>query len=175
MALSYNLGYQESISVHPTRRQNFAGKPYSNFPNIWEWLILWLGMVGIDGRGGFYRCQLARLCAHALNQGQIVQFDHSHHHQHLNQYRDDHHNDHKQSSSPSTSFSLCAHFCWEHLPPSEYWVPSGCTRLTFNCNLFFIFSEEEDTNLGVNLQQISPRWLTNASVQCSQNQAIFQE
>ena len=32
MALSYNLGYQESISVHPTRRQNFAGKPYSNFP-----------------------------------------------------------------------------------------------------------------------------------------------
>ena len=39
MALSYNLGYQESISVHPTRRQNFAGKPYSNFPNIWEWLI----------------------------------------------------------------------------------------------------------------------------------------
>ena len=42
MALSYNLGYQESISVHPTRRQNFAGKVYSNFPNIWEWLIyLW--------------------------------------------------------------------------------------------------------------------------------------
>ena len=39
MALSYNLGYQQSISVHPTRRQNFAGKPYSNFPNIWEWLI----------------------------------------------------------------------------------------------------------------------------------------
>ena len=39
MALSYNLGYQESISVHPTRRQNFAGKPYSNFPNIWEWLL----------------------------------------------------------------------------------------------------------------------------------------
>ena len=39
MALSYNLGYQESISVHPTRRQNFAGKVYLNFPNIWEWLI----------------------------------------------------------------------------------------------------------------------------------------
>ena len=39
MALSYNLGYQESISLHPTRRQNFAGKPYSNFPNIWEWLL----------------------------------------------------------------------------------------------------------------------------------------
>ena len=40
MALSYNLGYQESISVHPTRRQNFAGKVYSNFPNIWKWVIL---------------------------------------------------------------------------------------------------------------------------------------
>ena len=39
MALSYNLGYQESISVHSTRRQIFAGKPYSTFPNIWEWLI----------------------------------------------------------------------------------------------------------------------------------------
>ena len=38
MALSYNLGYQESISVHPTRRQIFAGKPYSTFPNIWEWV-----------------------------------------------------------------------------------------------------------------------------------------
>ena len=39
MALSYNLGYQESISVHPTRRQIFAGKPYSTFANIWEWVI----------------------------------------------------------------------------------------------------------------------------------------
>ena len=39
MALSYNLGYQESISVHPTRRQIFAGKPYLTFPNIWEWLV----------------------------------------------------------------------------------------------------------------------------------------
>ena len=25
--------------MHPTRRQIFAGKPYSPFPNIWEWLI----------------------------------------------------------------------------------------------------------------------------------------
>ena len=39
MELSYNLGYQESISVHLTRRQIFAGKPYSTFPNIWEWLL----------------------------------------------------------------------------------------------------------------------------------------
>ena len=39
MAFSYSLGYQESISVHPTRRQIFAGKPDSTFPNIWEWLI----------------------------------------------------------------------------------------------------------------------------------------
>merc|ERR1712240_810565 len=28
------LTYLESYSVHPTRRQNFAGKVYSNFPNI---------------------------------------------------------------------------------------------------------------------------------------------
>ena len=41
MALSYDLGYQESISVHPTRRQIFAGKPYSTFPNMWQWLIYW--------------------------------------------------------------------------------------------------------------------------------------
>ena len=47
MALSYNLGYQESISVHPTRRQNFDGKPYSNFPNIWEWLIYSWGTAPI--------------------------------------------------------------------------------------------------------------------------------
>ena len=33
MALSYNLGYQEIISVHPTRRQIFAGKPYSTSEN----------------------------------------------------------------------------------------------------------------------------------------------
>ena len=39
MALSYNLGYQESLSVHPTRCQIFAGKPYWTFPNIWQWLI----------------------------------------------------------------------------------------------------------------------------------------
>ena len=45
MALSYNLDYQESISVHPTRRQNFAGKPYSTFWNIWEWVICTLTTV----------------------------------------------------------------------------------------------------------------------------------
>ena len=39
MALSYNLGYQEIISVHPTRRQIFAGKPDSTFSNIWQWVI----------------------------------------------------------------------------------------------------------------------------------------
>ena len=32
--------YQESISVHPTRRQILSGKPYSTFPNIWELVIL---------------------------------------------------------------------------------------------------------------------------------------
>ena len=39
MALSYNLVYQEIISVHPTRRQNFAGKTDSTFWNIWQWVI----------------------------------------------------------------------------------------------------------------------------------------
>ena len=41
MVLSYNLGYQESMSVHPTRRQIFAGKLDSTFPNIWQWLIFY--------------------------------------------------------------------------------------------------------------------------------------
>ena len=34
MTLSYNFAYQEIISVHPTERQIFAGKPYSTFWNI---------------------------------------------------------------------------------------------------------------------------------------------
>ena len=39
MTLSYSLAYQEIISVHPTRRQICAGKPYSTFWNIWDLLI----------------------------------------------------------------------------------------------------------------------------------------
>ena len=39
MALSYNLAYQEIISVHPTRRQIFAGKTDSTFWNIWQWVV----------------------------------------------------------------------------------------------------------------------------------------
>ena len=39
MALSYNLAYQEIISVHPTRRQIFADKSDSVFWNIWQWVI----------------------------------------------------------------------------------------------------------------------------------------
>ena len=39
MALSYNLAYQEIISVHPRRRQTFAGKTDSTFWNIWQWVI----------------------------------------------------------------------------------------------------------------------------------------
>ena len=31
----------ESISVHPTRRQIFAGKTDTTFPNIWEWVLYW--------------------------------------------------------------------------------------------------------------------------------------
>ena len=68
MALSYNLGYQESISVHLTRRQNFAGKVYSNFPNIWEWVIY--GSIlkyfkFLHERGNFWtlwKCGMARTC-----------------------------------------------------------------------------------------------------------------
>ena len=55
MALSYNLGYQESISVHPTRRQIFAGKPYSTFPNIWKWLI---SENSIENRFEIYTVQI---------------------------------------------------------------------------------------------------------------------
>ena len=33
------LVYQEIISVHPTRRQIFAGKTDLTFPNIWQWVI----------------------------------------------------------------------------------------------------------------------------------------
>ena len=39
MTLSYNLAYQEIILVHPTRRQIFAGKPYSTFWKIWDLLV----------------------------------------------------------------------------------------------------------------------------------------
>ena len=39
MTLSYNFAHQEIILVHPTRRRIFAGKPYSTFWNIWEWVI----------------------------------------------------------------------------------------------------------------------------------------
>ena len=41
MTLSYNLAHQETILVHPTRRQIFAGKPYPTFYNIWVLLTLW--------------------------------------------------------------------------------------------------------------------------------------
>ena len=39
MTLSYNLAYQQTILVHPTRCQIFAGKPYSTFWNTWDLLI----------------------------------------------------------------------------------------------------------------------------------------
>ena len=47
IALSYNLAYQEIISVHPRRRQIFAGKPHSTFWNIWEWVISCLLLLQI--------------------------------------------------------------------------------------------------------------------------------
>ena len=39
MALLLYLAYQEIISVHPTRRPIFAGKPYSTFWNIRDLLM----------------------------------------------------------------------------------------------------------------------------------------
>ena len=41
MTLIYNLAYQEIISVHPTRRQIFAGKSDSTFWIIWHWVLYW--------------------------------------------------------------------------------------------------------------------------------------
>ena len=36
MTLSYHLGYLETILVHLTRRQGFAGKTDLTFFNIWD-------------------------------------------------------------------------------------------------------------------------------------------
>ena len=44
------------------------------------------------------------------------------------------------------------------------------TVLCFDVSCLII--EEQDTNTGVNLQKKSTLWLTNASIQCSQNQVI---
>ena len=38
-ALSVNLSYLETILVHPTRRQSFAGKLHSTLRNIWDFVI----------------------------------------------------------------------------------------------------------------------------------------
>ena len=38
------MAYQEISLEHPKRRQIFAGKPYSTFWNIWDLLILKLGV-----------------------------------------------------------------------------------------------------------------------------------
>ena len=37
-----HLGYLETILVHPTRRQSFAGKSDSTFYNIWDLVIWWI-------------------------------------------------------------------------------------------------------------------------------------
>ena len=39
MTLSYHLGCLETILVHPTWRENFAGKLHSNFYNIWDLVV----------------------------------------------------------------------------------------------------------------------------------------
>ena len=55
MALSYNLAYQKIISVHPTRRQIFAGKTDSTFWNIWQWVIC------RQAKSGFFRISVPNL------------------------------------------------------------------------------------------------------------------
>ena len=42
-----NFSYQETILVHPTRRQSFVGKSESTFYNMWD-LILWGEEITID-------------------------------------------------------------------------------------------------------------------------------
>ena len=42
MTLSYHLGCVETIFVHPTRRQNYAGKLHSTFYNIWDLVNAWI-------------------------------------------------------------------------------------------------------------------------------------
>ena len=39
MTLTYHLSYLETILVHPTRRQSFAGKLHSTFRNIWAFVV----------------------------------------------------------------------------------------------------------------------------------------
>ena len=39
MSLSYHLGCLETILVHPTWRENFAGKLHSTFYNIWDLVV----------------------------------------------------------------------------------------------------------------------------------------
>ena len=83
MALSYNLGYQETISVHPTRRQNFAGKPYSTLPNIWEWLIsskksfdpmLCYADICLSNFCAIFLCTMCPICLSALCPWQFCQW-----------------------------------------------------------------------------------------------------
>ena len=69
MALSYNLGYQESISVHLTRRQIFAGKPYFTFWNIWEWVIFWTSWFEIVSFPQMITILLFFLLSKACKQG----------------------------------------------------------------------------------------------------------
>ena len=84
MALSYNLGYQESISVHPTRSQIFAGIPESTFPNIWQWLLplqKWLIEEIIKkllnpNSGSSVGCKLARSSRGQSNTWSPCQCDH---------------------------------------------------------------------------------------------------
>ena len=64
MALSYNLGYQESISVHPTSRQLV-------FPNIWEWLISWFSGIILNTHMRIHATVAGQIFHHGRFEGNI--------------------------------------------------------------------------------------------------------
>ena len=76
MALSYNLGYQESILAHPTRRQIFAGKTDSTFWN-WEWVTylqgwqIYIGVLILPLKGST-RCEFSCLTGHLYMDVQLL-------------------------------------------------------------------------------------------------------
>ena len=65
-------------------------------------------------------------------------------------------------SSPGTKHFLISSILFSFYPIQSV--------LCFDVSCLII--EEQDTNTGVNLQKKSTLWLTNASIQCSQNQVI---
>ena len=60
--------------------------------------------------------------------------------------------------------------CQSSSGPKHLLISSILSVFCFDVSCLII--EEQDTNTGVNLQKKSTLWLTNASIQCSQNQVI---